>query len=99
MVAECHHWWHTGGIAEQLPPYLASEVSSRICALDPVVRQFFALDEIPSMPGHDMQQLLCAIWLNGYAGAMHDIADGPGPYPKELPELARWVEQHLMPDE
>lgn len=58
-----------------MPPFLASEVSSRLCAVDPSVAQLWSLDGFPQIEAADLRQLLMAVWMLGYSGALRDVAN------------------------
>jgi hypothetical protein len=70
-----------------MPPYLASEISSRLLASEPAMRKFFNLDVV-SMTGTERAKLCSALWLMGYGEACGDMADAPK---GELPPLAEWL--------
>lgn len=71
-----------------MEPRLISEISSRLLALDPCVREFFGLETV-KMSGKDLEELACAIWMVGYGAALGDVMDLPGP----LPDLTAIAEQ------
>lgn len=74
---------------KRMPPRTASEVSGRLAALDPSVREFFSLPQI-TMTGQDMEELARAIWLIGYGEAIADITELPGEQPDFRPLLEKW---------
>ncbi len=70
-----------------MPPYLASEISARLLAVDPMIRRMFNLEEV-TMTGGEMEKLCSAVWLMGYGEACGDIGEAPN---GELPPLAAWM--------
>ena len=73
----------------KLEPRVMSEVSSRLHALDPCVREFFGLETV-KISGKDLEELACAIWMVGYGAALGDVLDLPGPMPDVTPLMEAW---------
>jgi len=80
----------------EFPPALRSEISARLLQTvdDPNVRKAFGSTEMLEIDGAELEKLCQAIWIIGYAEALGDIADGPGPWPK-LPSFAQEIMQHM----
>ena len=72
-----------------MSPRVISEVSSRLTALDPSVREFFSLPQV-TMSAKDIEELARAIWRDGYGSAIADICDLPGEIPDMEPLLEAW---------
>lgn len=73
----------------RMTPRVASEVSSRLNALDPSIREFFALPSI-TMTGKGIEDFARAVWMVGYGSAISDICELPGEMPDLAPLLETW---------
>ena len=66
---------------KKLPPILQSEITSRLRALDPDITALLNAPEIP-MSGEELETLLAAIYVVGYAAALEEGEGG---------EIAQWA--------
>lgn len=76
---------------KKMPPELASEVSSRMHAADALFRELWILDEVV-LPGSEMERLMQAVWLMGYAEGMTDRIAGPD---EERSPIVTWAEREF----
>lgn len=74
-----------------MPPELASEVASRMHAADALFRELWGLEKI-TLPGEEMERLMQAVWLMGYAEGMLDRISGPD---EEKSPIVSWAEREF----
>lgn len=72
-----------------MPPFVASEVSTRLLSLDARMREMFNLESV-DLSGDDLEKFMVASWLVGYAEGVSEDKQHPS-------ALLEWLLEETTP--